>query len=254
MFSPDRRDQIRSQLLERARVDPRITGAAVTGSGAHGTEDGWSDIDLFFGVTKGLGPKAVMEEWSAFVYQNLGALHHFDLEGSPAIYRAFLLPACLELDLGFTAAVAFGPLGPNFRTVFGEAVDRGNGEATDVGRLIGLAWHHVLHARICIERKKVWQAEHWISGVRDHTLALACFRLGKPVEHAKGVDFLPRVATVDLEDALVSSLSINELRRALRAATRGLRRELEQIDAEISGRLDDSLVELAGVVPPEPQP
>jgi hypothetical protein len=100
----------------------------------------------------------------------------------------------------------------------------------------------------------VWQAEHWISGVRDHTLALACFRLGKPVEHAKGVDFLPRVATVDLEDALVSSLSINELRRALRAATRGLRRELEQIDAEISGRLDDSLVELAGVVPPEPQP
>ena len=41
---------MRRQLLGLAENDPRITGAAVTGSAADGQEDRWSDIDLFFGV------------------------------------------------------------------------------------------------------------------------------------------------------------------------------------------------------------
>ncbi|MEV0697624.1 hypothetical protein AB0I53_06855 [Saccharopolyspora sp. NPDC050389] len=43
----------------------------------------------------------------------------------------------------------------------------------DAGHLIGLAWHHVLHARTSIERGAAWRAEHWIGGVRDQVLVLA---------------------------------------------------------------------------------
>ena len=50
MFTPDRRRQVRAALIERARLDDDIAGAAITGSAARDAEDRWSDIDLFLGV------------------------------------------------------------------------------------------------------------------------------------------------------------------------------------------------------------
>ncbi|MGO9198455.1 MAG: hypothetical protein ACLQK4_15165 [Acidimicrobiales bacterium] len=249
MFSTDQREALRDRLLDRAGGDPRISGAAITGSAAAGAEDRWSDIDLFLGVADGCATREVMEEWSAFIYEDLRALHHFDLEAPPAIYRAWLLPGCLEVDLGFTPAASFGPLGPHFRSVFGVTVDRRDVATGTPAHIIGLAWHHVLHARACIERHRVWQAEYWISAVRDHTLALACLRFGEVAAYAKGADLLPPEVTSGLEDSLVRSLSIDELRRALSAATLGLRRELAETDAELAGQLEDALVELAEVRP-----
>jgi hypothetical protein len=54
------------------------------------------------------------------------------------------------------------------------------GASSRENELLGLAWDHVLHARICIERGKPWQAEWLIAGVREYVLGLACLRLGHP--------------------------------------------------------------------------
>lgn len=245
MFTESDRDQLRARLLDHARADQRITGAAITGSAARGAEDRWSDIDLFFGVTAELSPEDVLGDWSEFMYCELGALHHFDLRSGSAIYRAFLLPACLEVDLAFTPELEFGALGPHFRTVFGEAIERPHPARSNRDHVIGLAWHHVLHARICIERKKLWQAEYWISGVRDHALALACLRFGLPAVYAKGVDELPAEVTARFEDALVRTLTPSELRRALGVATALLLDELRHADAELAAMLEKSLLELS---------
>jgi hypothetical protein len=158
VFSSDARDAVRRQLLGFADNDPRITAAAVTGSAADGCEDRWSDIDLFFGVADHVGLDAVVSDWSGYLYSELGALHHFELKVPAAVYRAFLLPSCLEVDLGFTPADQFGPAGPQFRAVFGQAGQPPPAPRPDPGHLIGLAWHHVLHARSCIERHTPWQA------------------------------------------------------------------------------------------------
>jgi hypothetical protein len=108
-----------------------------------------------------------------------------------------------------------------------------------------LAWHHVVHARICIERAKPWQAEYWISGVRDQVLALACLRLGLPTSYAKGADALPVEVTSGLEAALVRSLAPEELRRALREAATQLLGELEATDPVLARRLEGPIGELA---------
>ena len=50
MFTPEERERVRAALVERAHEDPRITGAALTGSAARGEEDRWSDVDVFLGV------------------------------------------------------------------------------------------------------------------------------------------------------------------------------------------------------------
>jgi hypothetical protein len=111
--------------------------------------------------------------------------------------------------------------------------------------LVGLAWHHVLHARICIERGKPWQAEWLINGVRDHVLALACVRLGYPARFAKGADLLPQEVTAAVEPTLVRSLDEAELRRALAAASAALTVELERTDEALAERLRPVLEELA---------
>jgi hypothetical protein len=247
VFTSDQRDGLRRQLLGLARKDPRITGAAVTGSAADGREDRWSDIDLYFGVTEDIALDAVVADWTDVLYGELAALHHFELKVPDAVYRAFLLPSCLEVDLGFTSAGQFGPRGPHFRAVFGEAVRPPQAAPRDPGHLIGLAWHHVAHARSCIERGKRWQAEYWISGIRDQTLALASLRFGEPTDYAKGADALPSAVTDELADALVRSLAPEELRRALRVAATQLLGELYATDAGQARRLEGPIRELAGL-------
>jgi hypothetical protein len=252
VFTSDHRDAVRRQLLGLAEQDPRITGAAVTGSAADGREDRWSDIDLFFGVDGQVALDAVIADWSGYLYRELGAVHHFDLTVPAAVYRAFLLPSSLEVDLGFTPADQFGPAGPHFRAVFGEAAQPSPAPRPDPGHLIGLAWHHVLHARSCIERHKPWQAEYWISGIRDQTLALASLRVGAPAHYAKGADALPSALTSGLEDALVRSLELEELRGALRVAATQLLLELAATDPGQARRLERPIRELADLAAEQP--
>jgi predicted nucleotidyltransferase len=254
VFTSDHRDALRRQLLGLAEKDPRITGAAVTGSAASGREDRWSDIDLYFGITDDVALDAVLSDWTDYLYGELAALHHFELKVSAGVYRAFLLPSCLEVDLGFTPADQFGPHGPHFRAVFGKAVPSPLATSSDPAHRIGLAWHHVLHARSCIERQKPWQAEYWISGIRDQTLALACLRFGEPTDYAKGADALPSAITSELEAALVRTLVPEELRRALRVVATQLLGELYATDPGQAQRLEQPIRELAdlpGVPPPD---
>jgi hypothetical protein len=119
VFTPEDRERVRERLLDLARTDERITGAALTGSAAHGEEDRWSDVDVFLGVGDGVDVDGLLAEWTELLYGELEPLHHWDMRSGPAIYRVFLLPGCLQVDLAFTPASDFGARGPTFRVVFG---------------------------------------------------------------------------------------------------------------------------------------
>lgn len=247
MFTPEERYTVRDLLLKRARDDEKIIAAALTGSGSHDAEDRWSDVDLYFGVADGTTREDALGEWSSFLCRELGALHHFDLDAGYAIYRGFLLPGGLEVDIAFADADRFGPVGPLFRPVFGIVVEQpaaGEG-GPQADQLIGLAWHHALHARSAIARRKPWQAEYWISATRDHVLTLACLRLGLSTAYAKGADALPSEITTPLEEALPASLRLHELSRALSAAVTVLLHEVDAADPNLSTRLHPVLQPLA---------
>ncbi len=243
MFTLDDREQISSRVLERARADDRVIGAALTGSAADGAQDRWSDIDLFLGIADSADRRVVLAEWTEWIRVDLGAMHDFDVRVASTVYRVFLLPGGLELDIAFAPAAEFGARGPQFRTVFGAPAAPQHASPPDVDDLIGRAWHHVLHARASIERNKPWQAEYWISALRDHTLALACARLGERTDFAKGVHRLSREITAQLEEALVRSLEPDELRRALRIATNGFVRELHESRPGLATRLQVPLLD-----------
>ena len=243
MFTPEERNQVRERLLELAKMNTYVAGAAITGSYVAGGGDEWSDIDIAFAI-RGELPTA-LEHWTHILYRDFGALHHWDLPFASTIYRVFLLPGCLEVDIAFTPAADFGPRGPNWRTVFGETVELAPGAPLRRDDLVGRAWHHVLHARACIERGKPWQAEYLISDVRDHVLALACLRMGYATMYAKGADLLPPELTRPLEATLVRSLDEAELQRALAAAAAALSAELERVEPVLAARLRPVLAGIA---------
>lgn len=243
MFSIERRQQVSDRLLQRARADERVIGAARTGSAARGVQDRWSDIDLFFGVTENaLGE--VLADWSSWVYSDLRAVHHFDLRAGSATYRAFLLADGLEIDLGFAPAGDFGPVGDGaLDVVFGDPVERKDSQP-DADHVIGLCWHHAAHARAAIARHQPWHAEYWISALRDHTISLACLRHGLSSHYAKEAGELPTAELDALADAVVARLDEEELIRALAAAVAAFLAELKHTDPAAAGRLQPVLRQL----------
>jgi hypothetical protein len=237
MFTTEQRDHIRDRVLDLARTDPRVTAGALTGSTAVSAEDEWSDIDVAFGIADGISLEAVLDDWTEVFRREFGALHHWDLRYGSSIYRVFLLPTGIEVDVAVTPQQQFGPRGPRFRTLFGATRPLESATQPDAQYLIGLAWHHVFHARSSIERGKPWRAEYWVSAIRDHVLALACLRLEEDANYGRGVDGLPATVTDPLVDTLVRSLDESELRRALAVATACFISELEAWDPALCAQL-----------------
>ncbi len=244
MYTVEERERLRAKLVAAARADPRISGAAITGSAALGGGDRWSDLDLAFGISDPAGLHDALIDWTSAMYRDHGALHHVDVHFGAAIYRVFLLSSTLQVDLAFFPAVEFGAIQPTFRLLFGTSVERPHTPPTSPVHLIGWGWLHAVHARSSIEREKLWQAEYMVSGVRDHALALASLRHGLPTDQARGMDRLPRDVTAPLEGALVRALNTSELRRAFRVAIAGLVLEIEHVDKELAGQLSAPLLEL----------
>jgi hypothetical protein len=141
--------------------------------------------------------------------------------------------------------VDFGPRGPNWHTVFGDVVEHEPSVPPPRDTVVGMAWLALLHTRVRIERGLFWQAEYWLSMLRDKTLELACARLELPTANARGFDALPAEVAAPLEDALARSLEPDELRRALRVATGAFLAELGRSDGSLRARLEPVVVELA---------
>ena len=243
MFTVAERETIRGRLLDLARADERVVSAAITGSRAAGTEDVWSDIDLSFGIADGVALDEAIGDWTDLIERELTLVHHWDLPFGPSIFRVFLLTNGLQVDVAFTPAAEFGAYGPNFRSVFGDYIDREPTAPPAGDQSVGFAWIYILHARRCIQRDKLWQAENMISAARDQVLAMACVRLGLPHAFGRGLDRLPAELKASLEHALVRSLEPDELRRALRHVVPAFLAEVRMLDAALAERLSGPVEE-----------
>src|SRR5215472_15298688 len=246
MFSVEDRNRVRDHVLERAKTDARVVAGAVVGSLATSEGDRWSDLDLTFGVADGAALLEVLDDFTIGLGREFNATHLFDLPSGAAIYRVFLLPGCLQFDLSFAPASQWGALGPEFRLLFGQAGQLAQGQPPPARQLLGYAVHHALRARFCIERGRYWQAEYWVSAVRDYALSLACHRRGLPVHHGRGFDELPHDVREAALGTLPRFLDAEELRRSLSCVIDLLLGETEQVQ-DLAEHVRPQLRQLAEV-------
>ncbi len=237
LFSPEHRAAVRSRILDAAKTDPRITAAALTGSAARGEEDRWSDIDLAFGVANAqLG--TVLDDWTAMMQTEFGAAHLLDVSSGSSIYRVFLLPGSLQVDLAFTPSHDFRALGPSFRLLFGTGGSPLEVPLPPVRQLTGMGTLYLIHAHVSIQRQKEWQAEYFIRGLRDYTFALACRRLGKEASYARGYDSLPDRFLDHFRALLPKSIANPELKRVLAGVSDAFFGEVRSADPELMGLIE----------------
>jgi hypothetical protein len=238
VFTVEQRDALRERVLQLAEEDERVVAGAAVGSLAVDGGDRFSDLDLTFGIADDVQAAEVLDDWTRTLIGERDAVHLADLERGPTTYRVFLLPNALQFDLSLTPAAEFRPAGPRFRLLFGETAASDSEVSTPrlagnlfiptpsvAHDLFGWGVIYALHARACIERGRVWQAEHYVGAVRDHALSLACLRQGVPAVQARGYDDLSAETLARFEHAHVSATEPGPLRAALAASVRALMRE-----------------------------
>jgi hypothetical protein len=245
VFTIAQRDALRERVLRLAHDDDRVVAGAAVGSLALDGGDRFSDLDLTFGIADHAPVTAVLDDWTSTLAEELGAVALVDLARGPTLYRVFLLPDALQCDLSMTPAAEFRPAGPRFRLLFG---DTAAGEVTPTppaaADMFGWGVIYALHARACIERGRVWQAEHYVGAVRDHALSLACLRLGLVAVQARGYDDLPREILARFERTHIGGVEPETLRAALAASASALVREAAEADLPTANVVADRLAEL----------
>jgi predicted nucleotidyltransferase len=238
VFTVEQRDALRERVRKLAKDDERVVAGALVGSLAVDGGDRFSDVDLTFGIADHVQVADVLDDWTRTLIDELDAVRLANLERAPTTYRVFLLPDALQFDLSMTPAAQFRPAGPRFRLLFGETA-AGEPElpmpsvAGDLfiptpqvaEAIFGWGVIYALHTRACIERGRVWQAEHYVGAVRDHALSLACLREGLLAVQARGYDDLSDGTLARFEDAHVGALEPAALRSALAASVVALLRE-----------------------------
>jgi len=155
MYTPEERERVRRELIAAARADPRIAAAALTGSAAVGREDRWSDIDLAFGLSEDSQISSALDDWTARMYEEHGAVHHMDVRSGTWLYRVFMLANSLQVDLAFAPQGDFAAKAPTFQLLFGTAPERPS-TPPSAEQLIGWAWLYALHVRSALARGKLW--------------------------------------------------------------------------------------------------
>jgi hypothetical protein len=256
VFTVEQRDALCERVLGLAEEDERVVAGAVVGSLAVDAGDRFSDVDLTFSIAEHVQVADVLDDWTRTLIDGFDAVQLADLERGPTTYRVFLLPEALQLDLSMSPAAQFRPAGPRFRLVFGETA-AGEFETPVAGGLFiptppvagdifGWGVIYALHARACIERGRVWQAEHYVGAVRDHALSLACIREGRPAAQARGYDDLSAETRARFEDAHVAAVEPAALWTALVASVRSLMREGAEARLPHAPVVAERLAELAG--------
>ena len=217
-----RRAAVRDSVVDRATNDGRITSAALVGSLATDRADEWSDVDLTFGV-EGDSLDEVVADLTHWLREHHQATVLIDLPVDDTLYRVFLLPDSLQLDLSFTPGGKVRRASSRFQQLFGTHTLKGS-TPVDLEDLAGWAVLHCMSSRTCIARGKRWQALHSVNELRNLVLNMHCAQAGLPIGFGRAFDELPSRILERFNDTVPASVEVTELARALRANIRELAR------------------------------
>jgi predicted nucleotidyltransferase len=231
-FTPPEREESTRALLDALRSDSRVDAVELFGSIEEGSADRHSDVDMSVIVADDESVREVAHEWAGRVRELLPVFHMFSESFGPVEVRGFLLESFLEIDLAFSHAADWegipDPPRPDVSERYREKTD--------------FIWHDVIHAAVAIDRGRPWRALFYVQRLRNGAIELASLRLGLDDRHHKQADELPAELRAALEPTLAASLDPDDLRAALRAATRAYFAEARTVQPGLADRLEAHLL------------
>ncbi|GAA1968614.1 nucleotidyltransferase domain-containing protein [Microbacterium deminutum] len=244
MFAPADRSRFRDVLVDDAREDADVTGAALVGSAARGTEDAWSDIDLALKLRPAADESAVVERWTERIDAEQGVSDTLDVWSGGVRYRVFLIRSSLQIDVSFWPHDQFRATEDGFQLLFGTANAPTSAADLDLDQTIGMGWLYALHVRSALAREKLWQAVIMLDELRNQIIALACARRGLNPWHGREVDRLPSGELAAFARARTHEVSVAAIHNSQRQLIDLFLAEVELADPSRAARLREPLTTL----------
>lgn len=249
MFTRAGRDEIRAALVQRAREDPAVVGAALVGSAARDAEDEWSDIDLALQLAADANERTLADAWTGHLSKLSAVADTFDIFASGVRYRVHLLESSLQVDVSFWPRDQFRATGAPFRLLFGTAGNPEKPRHPDLKGTVGMGWLCALHARSAIARGKVWQAAMMLDRLRDELVTLMCIRSGLPYWEGRGADELSSHDRSNLELSRAARVSHSALDASRCTLARLFLDEVSRLDGAHAARLQPAFEQLSTPLP-----
>ncbi|WP_299903316.1 hypothetical protein [uncultured Aquimarina sp.] len=231
MYSKKDRIEVQEAIINFAKSDSKIIDCAIVGSESVGNDDKWSDIDLTFGYENEADANQVLREWSKMMSESFDANRLFDISYKESLYRVFLLPNGLQVDLSFTPSKYFGAITDKFKLIFGQEKEREFKSLPEINLIAGYSILFALKTRTSIERENYWQAEYYLSKCRENVMVLKCLKESKNPFDGRSFDNLPNDFLRQMQNCLLIELSRVNLRTSLKNLIQILIKELSSINS-----------------------
>jgi hypothetical protein len=239
---PDSRSRLRDSLVDLARHDEDVVGAALVGSAARGAEDEWSDIDLVLQLSPDADEPAVVDRFTQWIDAEEGTADTLDVMAGGVRYRVFLLRSSLQVDISFWPHDEFrATTSEGFQLIFGSANPPTRPAEPDLNRTIGMGWLYALHARSALARGNLWQAVTMVDDLRNQILALACARHGLNAWHGREIDRLPADELAAMARARPTEVTREAIAASLHISIELFLTEITRHDASRAERLLEPL-------------
>ncbi|GAA0725756.1 hypothetical protein GCM10009430_31900 [Aquimarina litoralis] len=231
MYSKKDRIKVEKQIIDFAKLDSNIIDCAIVGSKSVGNDDKWSDIDLAFGYEIDADINQILRYWSKIMFESFGANKLFDMSYKESLYRVFLLPNALQVDLSFTPSDHFGAITDNFKLIFGNQRKREFKSLPEINSIAGYTILFALKTRTSIEREKYWQAQYYLTKCRENTMILKCLKENLNSFDGRSFDELTPSFLNQIQNTMINEPNKRNLENALKSMIHILIKELSTVDS-----------------------
>lgn len=230
MYPKKTRIEVQKQIIDFAKSDSNIIDCAIVGSESVGNDDKWSDVDLTFGYENDADVNQILRDWSKMMLEVFDANKLFDLSYKESLYRVFLLPNALQVDLSFTPSEHFGAITDNFKLIFGNQRKREFKSLPEINSIAGYTILFALKTRTSTEREKYWQAEYYLSKCRENIMILKCLKENLNSFDGRSFDELPPRFLQQIQNTLIDEPTKQNLENGLKSTIQILIEELSTVD------------------------
>lgn len=246
MYSIQDRNYVQNLIIELSKNDTRITDCAIVGSESVGENDKFSDIDLTFGVKNDINISQILNEWNDLMSERFDANVLFDLPYEESIYRVYLLPNALQVDLSFTPHKNFGAITTRFKLLFGQSSEREQKRPPELPNVFGYCVLYALKSRCSTERKKYRQSFHYLNELRNNLMILKCLTLKTNPFDGRSYDELPISFLNKIKRTLAKDVKQSDLNNSLKNLTTILTEEAELLNT-LKYKFEDELKLISAV-------
>lgn len=233
MYTAEEREYILGIIVENAKLDERLDGCILVGSGAIGFSDRFSDIDICMVTNDNANVSEIFDDWRERIESLLPVFSHIpSIRGKDILLHNFFLNNYLEINICFLRNADMEARKDKWKVLFDhtntleqkmieswERNEKKNGAKNYYQDRIRAIWHYIMHAFVAYKRKRYWQAFADIEEIRNQTIKLHGLRKGLETKRNREVDLMDKDFLSMLEETLVHRIEKTAIETAIKKVT-----------------------------------